>query len=898
LLLSSESYSDGEGGDDDSMTRRVSFDFNSRPVEVDTAATTAVDLIRTDLGATGTKLVCGAGTCGACVIQVDGVPVASCLLAIEELEGRSVTTIEGVSNEEPHPIQRALAAHDGLQCGFCTPGFVMAAVAFHDRWRRGKGETRPPREELVRALTGHLCRCGAYAGILSAVEDACVGRFDEGPIAGPRVDAADKVTGRAEYTVDVSLPGMLHGRIVRTPLAHAQIVDVDAFAAMAMPGVEAFVLLLPSDGRVRHVGEGIAAVAASDPATAREAANAVVGHYLEFGTVVGLDDALAGEAPDLHGRGWTPPNSNELTQLPNLRRGNLRGPLTLGSSSRSRARKAISDAAGDPLLVEQRWEFPAQVHNAFEPHACVADWRPDGLTVHVSTQTVSALRRELADRFSLDEERVTIRADNVGGAFGAKQGLNEETVAAVELSRAAGRPVRLVFDRHEELGVAGYRPGGRLDVAMAGHADGSLPPFTSTFYADGGASAGQLIATFHRLTYPGSPRALLDYDVLTNAPRGRPMRAPGGPPAFAAIEGAVDEYARRLGRDPVELRRSWDPEPTQQRLYDWVESNRLWAKRPQPSNERFRLGVGVAFGLWVYFYDPDTTVEVSSTADGFVVTTGSQDTGNGTKTVLSRAVTSELGVDPALVSVDIGTSGLWGPASVGSRTTTSVHPTAARAAANVVERLVGQVRDDLGLTGAEAVPGGVSHAGEFMPWSALLPRLQPVTARVTRPSDERRPLTPFTIGDWHLGMGITRSAHVTRVEVDTRLGSVRTLQVDTALAVGTVHVPDLARSQVEGGVIQGIGYALYEQRLLDPRSALNITTTMDQYRVPGIGDTPITTVDFLDDGFEHSASGSAGLSELATAAVPASVANAVSHATGHRFTRLPIIPERVLEAVR
>lgn len=880
------------------MARRVRFQFNSRPVELETEATTAVDLIRSDLAATGTKLVCGAGTCGACVIQVDDVPVVSCLLPVEDLEGRSVTTIEGLFDDQPHPIQRAFAARDGLQCGFCTPGFVMAAAAFHDRWRRAMGATRPPGSEIVRALAGHLCRCGAYAGILAAVGEACAGLFDDGPITGPRADAAEKVTGRARYTVDVAVPRMLHGRIVRSPVAHAQLIGVDASAAIAMAGVEAFVLLPPSDGRVRHVGEGFAAVAATDEVTARAATNAVVAHYRDFGTVVGVDEALAADAPDLHGKGWTPPNSSEFSPLPNLRRGNLRGPLTVGSKHRFRARKAVADAEGDPLLIEQSWGFPAQVHAAFEPHACVADWTDDGLTVHVSTQTVSALRRELADRFSLDEDRVTVRADHIGGAFGAKQGLNEETIAAVELSRAAGRPVRLVFDRHEELSVGGYRPGGRLNLALAGHVDGSLPPFTSTSYADGGASAGQLIAIFHRLTYPGSPRALADYDVLTNAPRGRAMRAPGGPLAFAAIEGAVDEYAVRLGRDPVELRRNWDPEPMQLRLYDWVESRPLWKERSDPSGKRFRRGVGVAFGLWIYFYDPETTVEVSSTTDGFVVSTGSQDMGNGTRTVLGRAVASELGVDPAMVTVEIGTSGMWGPASVGSRTTTSVHPTASRAAADVGNGLLAQLQDDLGLTGAARVPGGVTHAGEFIPWSELLPRLQPVTVRSIRPADRRRPLTPFTIGDLRMGMGLTRSAHIASVEVDARLGQVRVVAVDTALAVGTVHVLELARSQVDGGVIQGVGYALFEERMLDPHTALNITTTMDQYRIPGIGDMPFTTVDFLDGGFEHSASGSAGLSELATAAVPAAVANAVSHATGSRFTRLPITPDQVLAALR
>jgi xanthine dehydrogenase YagR molybdenum-binding subunit len=166
----------------------------------------AVEVIRDRAGLTGTKLVCGAGVCGACTVLLDGVPVVSCLLPAHALEGRSVRTVEG-SGEELHPVQRAFMAHDALQCGFCTPGFVMEAMAFHDVWRRERGAAEPPREEVARALSGHLCRCGAYPGIYAAVRAACRGEFDEAEGVAHRREAREKVTGRAEYTVDVRYEG-------------------------------------------------------------------------------------------------------------------------------------------------------------------------------------------------------------------------------------------------------------------------------------------------------------------------------------------------------------------------------------------------------------------------------------------------------------------------------------------------------------------------------------------------------------------------------------------------------------------------------------------------------------------------------------------------------------------
>src|ERR1700710_2022850 len=159
-----------------------------------------IDVVRDALNLTGTKLVCGAGVCGACTVLMDGVPVVSCLMPARSAADKAVTTVEGIGAKALHPVQKAFMAHDALQCGFCTPGFIVEAAAFCDSWRAAKGNATPSREEIGAALSGHLCRCGAYEGIFSAVAAACTGQFDGIDSAPPRVEARDKVTGAAKYT--------------------------------------------------------------------------------------------------------------------------------------------------------------------------------------------------------------------------------------------------------------------------------------------------------------------------------------------------------------------------------------------------------------------------------------------------------------------------------------------------------------------------------------------------------------------------------------------------------------------------------------------------------------------------------------------------------------------------
>lgn len=886
------------GAEAERLGGEVGMVVNGREVSIPSGYETAIDALRLGLGLTGTKLVCGTGVCGACTVSVDGVPVASCVLPAEDLEDRSVVTIEGVGSEgELHPVQAAFLHHDALQCGYCTPGFVVEAVAFFDRWRESSGTSRPSREEIARALAGHLCRCGAYQGIYRAVSDACAGLFDESDApttraepSTPRPDGRAKVTGAARYTADVHLDALV-GRIVRSPEPHAELLGLDSSPALDLGGVEAYVPLAEPGDRIRYRGQPLAAVAAIDEETARRAADHVEVDLRVLPSAVGATDSLAEGAPDVHGW-WIPPSNNEGPATPNLRRRNLVGPSLPGSANPWRVSRRLSR---DARKVRGRWSTSVHSHTAFEPHAAVAAWQPDGrLVVHLSTQGVSRARAQLVAELSIDENEVEVITEYVGGAFGAKQSLGDEPVVAARLSRIAGRPVRVVLDRVEEMTVGGNRPGTAVDVALSASGAGELRAMRVRSVADSGASAGSLVASFlPRLVYPGAPRTLLDFDAVSNTPPGTPFRAPGGPPALFALEAAIDDLARELAVDPISLRRSWNDRPLRDAMYDWVEAQPRWREERTPAMGRMRRGVGAAFGSWFNAHDPGVEVTVTAGPHGFRVSAPAQDMGNGTRAVLASAVSDAFGLEPAGVDVHLGGSGP-GPLSAGSRTTASLWPAAHRAAVAARDRLLEQACTLVG-EGVEASAGGVVHAGEWLSWDELLPRLEPVIETRGRPPDSRR-LAPFPLrfGGLQFGHTLTESAHLAEVEVDLSLGTVRVLSLDTAIAAGRIHVPALARSQVFGGVVQGLGMALYEERVVDPRTGAVLTSNLEDYHLVGIGDAPEMSVDFIEWGFEHIPGGGVGLAELALVAVPAAVAAAVRAATGTRPRRLPIGPAHLI----
>ena len=338
----------------------IDLTVNGEPVSIEPSTDSGLDLIRRDLGLTGAKPVCGVGGCGACAVLVDGEPVETCTVPAVELAGAEVVTVEGIAPPgDLHPVQRALIDLDAIQCGFCTPGMVVAGSAFFRRWREEHGAARPEAGEVAAALDGHLCRCGAYASIVAAVQAACAGDYDHPGALRGRPDGPAKATGEAVYTVDVALEGLLHGVIVRSSEPHAEVTGIDSSSASAMPGVRAVVDLLGDDRTVRYVGQPIAAVAAVDPELAARAARSVAVRYRVLPAAVGAEAAMAGDAPDLVGGRLMLTSSNEAgafaVAVP--RSGNRRGPWSPFSKRRltARARIAAARRRNDPFLVEGTW---------------------------------------------------------------------------------------------------------------------------------------------------------------------------------------------------------------------------------------------------------------------------------------------------------------------------------------------------------------------------------------------------------------------------------------------------------------------------------------------------------------------------------------------------------------
>jgi xanthine dehydrogenase YagR molybdenum-binding subunit len=842
--------------------------------------TSAIDLIRNELGITGPKLSCGGGVCGACTILLDGTPIVSCLAPASSLHQRAVTTIEGLSQPALHPVQRALIAHDGLQCGYCTPGFALSASVFVDNWRQAHGKAQPERQVIADALAGHLCRCGAYEGIYRAVQATCRGEFDverpEGEVS-PRHEALSKVTGGAVFTTDVQRPGQLEAVLVRSSIAHGIVEQCSSDAAGQLEGVRAVYQCVPLDRTVRWAGQPLAAIAATDLRTAKAAAQLVTITYKRLGEVVGVADAQAANSPIVHvkrkGR-KAAPSSAENPLFPAGWKGNVRGPARVVfrpiavSLRMERARRRH-----DPLLFSQTFRTAVQVHTPFEPHACVADWSdPRKLELWVSTQAVDHLSHAVSDHFGLSPEQVVIHADHVGGAFGSKLALSIEVTAACELSRLAKAPVRLVYSRQEELTGGGLRPGTETQISMLANSEGKLRALSIDTYGDGGVSIGNTTAGLAGFIYGISPRRLRDYDVVTNAPPGTPFRGPGGPPLAWALEQGVDATAEALSMNPIALRKQWDNNARRHALYDWADALPVWQQRAASGSAtgRFRMGVGVAAANWVYVVDPNTEVDVGIHNGKLTVSCAVQDMGTGSRSVLAQAVADEFGIDPSEVVVIIGSSTLsHGPASGGSRTTTSMYPPAREAAAKLRAQMVNGISASEGLS-----------------------------ARAKRGKDAKRRLVPITIRNMQIGRGFSGAVHVSEVECDTQTGKTRVLRVWGGIAVGRIMLPVLARSQCEGAIIQGVGYALYEERRLDPNTGHVLTSNLEDYRIPQLGDTPEISIHFHESGWDHVPSGGVGLGEIATIGVAASVGNAIYNATGWRPTELPVRPDRLLHGLK
>ncbi len=840
-------------------------------VEVN-GAESAVEVIREQLGMTGTKLVCGSGVCGACTIQLDGEPNASCLTPATALDNRNVTTIEGIAADgQLHPVQKAFLANDGLQCGYCTPGFIVDAVAFVDRWRTDNGDIDPDREVIADALAGHLCRCGAYEGIYRAVAAACRGEAD-GELDYGRVDGPAKVTGAAVYTADRYPEGALEAVLVRSPIGAGVVGPLPDAAS------DSLVDLLGDDRTVRFAGQPIAAVAAPTRREAERLAAALPLQIDPLPFVTDPTEAKADDAPVVYptkeAQQRAPSAAEGMT--PRTRwSGNNWGPISMPFMARRaerRVRKARDRQSSE--LVELSVSMETQNHTAFEPHCTVADWSdPEHLIVWTSTQMVNEVAERLAEKYELRQDQIEVHAEFVGGGFGAKNTIGLDTIGAVELSRLTRRPVRLVPDRREELTDGGNRPGNASRISLVGDTS-ELKALTLDAESYSGTSIGSFYGINSLLMYGRSPRVARDVGVLTNAPPGAAFRGPGGPAALWALEQAVDQAAHQLDVDPLTLRRSWDGNERRQALYDWVSGLDVWRQRPATGSQsgRFRRGVGLAAANWLYMVDPATEVTVSVEDGRLVVTNATQDIGTGIKTLFARATAEVFGIDHRQVEVRAGRAGQGtphGPMAGGSRSTPSVWSTTLEAAT--------ALRDEIGTD------VGPQHNG--------------ASATRRRGGDRGIRPVPITMSGLQIGRRFPGAVYVSEVEVDTRTGKTRVLTVHLGMAVGKIHNRDLSISQCEGAVIQGIGLALYENQILDPHTGQTLTSNLEDYRIPQLGDMPEVTIHFHEEGWDHVPGGGVGLGEVSTIGQAPSIGNAIFNATDWRPTQSPVRPDRLLKGL-
>jgi xanthine dehydrogenase YagR molybdenum-binding subunit len=432
----------------------------------------------------------------------------------------------------------------------------------------------------------------------------------------PRLNGRAKVTGATRYTVDVRLPGMLYAHFLRSPLPSAELRSIDAKAAAALAGVHAVLPLARVGDRLRYAGQPVAAVAAVSPGVAAEAVTTIDAEFRPLPFVVDMDAARGpGAAPVYDAASAPGGHPSGFPAAPDLPlEGNVRGPAV---TRRGEPARGLGDAE---IVVEGEYRTQVQTHSCLEPHAIVADWRAEGLTVYMSTQFTSGVRQELAALFALPLHRVRVIVDGMGGGFGSKSQLGVYGRAAVELSRMAGAPVRLVLDRHEEQIDAGNRPGTWQRVRLGAKRDGRLNAISILSYGTAGVALGAGIGFFAERIYTCPNFEALQHDVFVNAGPGCAMRGPGNTPGAFGLEQAIDTLSERLGLDPLALRDRIDPSAVR-REERRIGAERIgWARRHLPGADPgpVKRGIGIAQSLWMANVQTNAACEVRILRDGSV----------------------------------------------------------------------------------------------------------------------------------------------------------------------------------------------------------------------------------------------------------------------------------------
>ncbi len=917
---------------------RLNFEVNGRPVEVDVRENEYLaEVLRYRLGLTGTKIGCNEAECGICTVLVNGIPVVSCVYPALKAQGTRVETIEGLAqNGQLHPLQQAFLEGGAVQCGFCIPGLIMTSKALIDR------NPTPSEHDIKVALKDTYCRCAGYSLITEAIQKAAATlrgetvnftptlpqvknsyRWVGKPVVRP--DGQEKVTGAARYTDDLNFPGMLHARTLRAAYPHARIKSIDPAAAKALPGVHAVLTAadIPgqknhglviqdwpalADGRVRYIGDPVAIVAADTREIATEAMKLIQVEYELLPVVTTPQQARQADTINIHEAG------NLLKHI--------------------KVRKEDVDAgfAGSDLIIEKVYDTATTDHAFLEPECAIGRVLDNGrIEIYVGSQIPYQDRSQVAACLGVPPEQVHIKGMLTGGGFGGKEDIAGQVHVAL-LAQATGRPVKMLYDRHESLVFHPKRHATTIRVKMGAKKDGTLVAVETELYGDTGAyaSLGEKVmtrATTHSAGPYEVPYMKADcYAMYTNNPPSGAFRGFGVTQSAFAVESTMDILAETLQMDPVELRRKnamrvGSITNTGQELRESVgllecldkleaEIHRLAEGRNpfQPyrvpgANKTRAWGLAAAYkNTGLGGGAPDKSgAEVELFADGTVeVRTSAAEIGQGLVTVLAIVTAEELGmaydkVRVLVMDTDLTPDG--GPTTASRQT--FVTGNAARLAAVALREAMAvtlaeeynvppqEVRFEEGLA---RVNGSQVPLGDVVQLMQNEGRAPKATYEYWAPKTQ--PLG--TGGDMHFAFSF--GAQAAEVEVDLDTGEVHVLQIVSAQDIGrAINLVGL-QGQVEGGVMMGLGNALTEEFILE--DGIPFTDYLARYKMPSIKHLPRLTSIIVEHESADGPFGAKGIGELASIPTTPAITNAIYNACGVRVHSLPVDQDKILLALK
>ncbi|MBI4233288.1 MAG: xanthine dehydrogenase family protein molybdopterin-binding subunit [Chloroflexi bacterium] len=736
----------------------------------------------------------------------------------------------------------------------------------------------------------------------------------------PKANATDFVTGRAVYSADVSLPGMLYAKVLRSPYAHARIKRIDASKALALEGVKAVItgkdfptvkpgatfplgevplslegmatLAMAGDKALFH-GHAVAAVAATDPFVAEEALDLIEVEYEELPPVLTIDEAVRDNAPLVNGQLLTKDSLGAVIarQPSNI---SLQAEMLRGDVA-----KGMADAE---VMVDETYEIGNAHQGYLEPQACVAKTDPDGkVTVWTATQGSFIVKMQLTSLFGLPQSQVRVIPTEVGGAFGGKVYCIVEPLAVL-LAQKTGRPVKLVLSRQEVFLSTGPGAAGRIRVRAGAKRDGTMTALQVEVWLEAGCVAGAPVVP--ALILAGAPYGkvpnmqLVGYDVLTNKPRVHAYRAPGAPQAYFALEQTIDALARAIGMDLIDFRlKNASEEGAPQasgvpfvrigmkEVLKKVKESEHWNSPLHGPNR----GRGVAAGYWFGSqFISSGTVTLSPDGSAHVLV-GSVDI-TGSRTAFQQIVAEELGLSPEQVTVTQGDTDTspYTDVSGGSRITYTMSAALYTACQDIITQLKARSARKFGVQpDAIAYADGKCWVQDNPQQTASLKDLAlgPEGALIERGSvSKMKPCPVFSAG-------------VADVEVDPETGKVKLLRFTAYQDVGKAINPQRVEAQMQSGAAQGIGWAMHEEYSFNDKGVLLNPTFLD-YRMPVALDLPPIGTEMVEVPAPDGPYGARGVGEAPIAHPMAAIANALYSATGIRFSRAPMTPERVLEQLK